>query len=175
VALQGTSLSCITEGFTQGVSTATVTVVVNGFSQTYSHSLTIRTDPTKISQIIPSSVSPVLKTPIKIIVENYSNALIKTDLEVSIVSRGVTPPTVRPMNILEVGVEGDNQFILAMFGGSESGVYDLKVRSSSYGRFDTTGITLTLVGKVTDFNPKEGSIHGGQLITIDGYHFSKDF
>lgn len=62
-----------------------------------------------------------------------------------------------------------------MFGGSESGVYDLKVRSRSYGKFDSTGITLTLVGKITDFNPKEGSIHGGSLITIDGYHFSTDY
>ena len=90
-------------------------------------------------------------------------------------SKGITIPIERPMNILEVGVEDGNQFIKAMFGGSESGVYDLKVRSRTYGKFDTTGITLTLVGKVTDFNPKEGSIHGGQLITIDGYHFSKDF
>jgi hypothetical protein len=79
------------------------------------------------------------------------------------------------MNILEVGTEGDNQYIKAMFGGSESGIYDLKVRSRSYGKLDTTGITLTLVGKILDFNPKEGSIHGGTLVTIDGYHFSKDF
>jgi len=133
------------------------------------------TDPTSVSSITPNSVSPVLKTPVKIIVTDYSFTLLKEDLEVTIVSRGVTPQVVRPLNILEVGTEGDDQYIKAMFGGSESGVYDLKVRSRSYGKFDTTGITLTLVGKITDFNPKEGSIHGGTLVTIDGYHFSTDY
>ena len=92
----------------------------------------------------------------------------------NIISRGVNSPIIRPMNVLEVGaVDGTtDQYLTAMFGGSESGVYDLQVRSRSYGKFDTTGISLTLVGKVTDFNPKQGSIHGGTLITIDGYHFS---
>jgi IPT/TIG domain len=61
------------------------------------------------------------------------------------------------------------------FGGSESGVYDLKVRSRSYGSFNATGITLTTVGNVTDFNPKQGSVHGGTLITVNGYYFSDDY
>jgi hypothetical protein len=49
------------------------------------------------------------------------------------------------------------------------------VRSKTYGRFDTTGITLTLIGKVTGFSPKQGSVHGGTLVTIQGYHFSNDY
>jgi hypothetical protein len=32
-----------------------------------------------------------------------------------------------------------------------------------------------LIGIVTDFFPKTGSIHGGSLVTISGYHFSTDF
>jgi hypothetical protein len=28
---------------------------------------------------------------------------------------------------------------------------------------------------VTDYNPKSGSVHGGTLITVDGYHFSDDY
>ena len=161
IAVQGTQLICLPEGFASGTTTATVTVTVNGQSLTYGTSLTVRSDPSKVLEIMPSSVSPVLKTPIKIIIGNYADPLVKSDLEIVLVSKGVTPPIVRPMNILELGTEGENQFIRAMFGGSESGVYDLRLRSKSYGRFDTTGITLTLVGKVTDFNPKEGSIHGG--------------
>ena len=175
VALSGTKLLCLTHGFLAGTSSASVTVTINGASLTYATLLTIMTDPTSVASITPNSVSPVLKTPVKIIITDYSFTLVKEDLEVTIVSRGVTPQIVRPLNILEVGTEGDDQFIKAMFGGSESGVYDLKVRSRSYGKFDSTGITLTLVGKITDFNPKEGSIHGGSLITIDGYHFSTDY
>ena len=47
------------------------------------------------------------------------------------------------------------------FGGSESGVYNLKVRSNTYGRFDTTGITVQLIGTVTSFYPTSGSVFGG--------------
>jgi len=61
------------------------------------------TDPTSVSSITPNSVSPVLKTPVKIVVTDYSFTLLKEDLEVTIVSRGVTPQVVRPLNILEVG------------------------------------------------------------------------
>jgi len=32
-----------------------------------------------------------------------------------------------------------------------------------------------LIGKITDFNPKSGSVHGGTLITIDGINFSDDY
>ena len=46
------------------------------------------------------------------------------------------------------------------------------MRSYSYGHFDATGITLELIGIVTDFNPKQGSVYGGTLVTITGYWFS---
>ena len=31
------------------------------------------------------------------------------------------------------------------------------------------------MGNVTSFHPKSGSVHGGTLITVDGYHFSDDY
>jgi hypothetical protein len=52
-------------------------------------------------------VSPVLKTRVRILVSDYSDPLVKDDLEVSFVSQGVTPPIERMMNILEVGVDAD--------------------------------------------------------------------
>jgi hypothetical protein len=61
------------------------------------------------------------------------------------------------------------------FGGSDSGLYNVLVKSRSYGNFDSTGVVLKTEGKVTDFNPKQGSVHGGTLITVDGYHFSDDY
>jgi hypothetical protein len=80
----------MTHGFDSGVTTATVTIVVNGVTSTFADSLGIRAEPSKITAIIPSSVSPVLKTPVKIILADYSDTLVKDDLEVIIVSKGAT-------------------------------------------------------------------------------------
>ena len=103
-------------------------------------------------------------------VSGFPQTLDIADLEVSLVS--TTDPTkVYQMNVIEVG-PNTNQYIKVRYGCAESGVYQVIVRSKSFGNIDTTGITVTTVGKVTDFNPKQGSIHGGTLITIDGYHFS---
>jgi hypothetical protein len=130
-------------------------------------------DQIKVVSITPSSVSPVLKTLLTIKITGYPNTLEKNDLEVFIVSK--TRNITTPINIVEVGVDGSDQYLKVKFGGSESSVYDLRVRSRSYGNFDTTGVTLTTIGFVTDFNPKSGSVHGGTLITVDGYHFSTDY
>ena len=96
------------------------------------------------------------------------------DLSVYAVST-TNPSIVRFINVVEVGNDSGNQYIKVKFGGSESGIYNVFVRSKAYGRFDTTGITLKLIGVVTDYNPKQGSVHGGTLITITGYHFSNDY
>lgn len=78
------------------------------------------------------------------------------------------------INVIEVGNDVGDQYIKVKFGGQESGIYDIFVTSRTFGKFDSDGIVLTLVGKVTDFNPKRGSVNGGTLITIDGYHFSEE-
>ena len=53
-------------------------------------------------------------------------------------------------------------------------MYDLHVTSRSFGKLESTGITLELIGVVTSFSPNQGSVYGGTLITINGYHFSND-
>lgn len=78
------------------------------------------------------------------------------------------------MNVVKVVNEENNQQIVVKFGGSESGNYTLFVRSKTFGRFDTTSIVVDMIGIVTDFSPKKGSIHGGTLVTITGYEFSSD-
>jgi hypothetical protein len=118
-------------------------------------------------------VSPVLKTLLTIKLTGFPLNLQINDLEVSVIGRNKN--IVTKINVVEVGPDGDDQYIKVKFGGSESDIYDLKVKSRSYGFFDTTGITLTTIGKVTDYNPKSGSVHGGTLITVDGYHFSSDY
>lgn len=149
-----------------------MTINVNGVTDA-SLSVTVRTDPTKVTSISPNSVSPVLKTLLTIKVTGYPNNLDKNDIEVFAVGR--TKHFVTPINVVEVGVDGTDQYLKVKFGGSESDVYDLRVKSRAYGNFDTSGVTLTTIGKVTDYNPKSGSVHGGTLITVDGYHFSDDY
>jgi hypothetical protein len=173
VSISSTLIRCITSKFDVSSSTTpSLTVNVNGVTDS-SKSVTVRADPTKVVSITPSSVSPVLKTLLTIKVTGYDNTLDKNDLEVFAVAR--TRNIVTPINVVEVGFDGADQYMKVKFGGSESNVYDLRVKSRTYGNFDTTGVTLTTIGKVTDFNPKSGSVHGGTLITVDGYHFSTDY
>lgn len=48
------------------------------------------------------------------------------------------------------------------------------VTSATFGSLDSTDVVLQTIGKVTSFSPKSGSVHGGTLITINGYQFSTD-
>jgi hypothetical protein len=124
--------------------------------------------------VTPASISPVLKRVLTILVRDYPTTLDKNDIDVILQSQK-DPNLLRPINIVEIGVNGTDQYMKVKFGGSDSGLYNIIVKSRSYGNFDTTGITLQTVGNVTDFYPKTGSVHGGTLITVDGYHFSDDY
>jgi len=173
VSISSTLIRCITSKFDVSSSTTpSLNVTVNGITDS-TKTVTVGTDPTRVVSITPNSVSPVLKTLLTIKVSGYPNTLDKNDLEVFAVAR--TRNIITPINVVEVGVDGADQYLKVKFGGSESNVYDLRVKSRAYGNFDTTGVTLTTIGTVTDFNPKSGSVHGGTLITVDGYHFSADY
>ena len=175
VSISSILIRCLTSGFnTASSSTPSLTVNVNGKTDN-SKSVSVSTAPTKVTLLTPNSVSPVLKNLLSINVTGFPNTMTKDDLEVSVVSTNLAVPITRKINVVEVGTTSTGHYIKAKFGGSESAIYQLIVRSRAYGNFDTTGITLTTIGKVTDYNPKSGSIHGGTLITIDGYHFSDDY
>ncbi len=174
VSVSPTQLKCITESLkTSPTGSITMTVAVNGKTDA-TKSVTKRTDPTTVESVSPSSVSPVLKATLTLTVNGYSSTLDKDDLEVWITSK--TKAGVRyNMNVVETGpVSGQpsRQYIKVKFGGADSDTYNFFVRSRSYGSFDASSLTFTTVGKITGFSPKHGSIHGGSLITIDGYHFS---
>ena len=53
-----------------------------------------------------------------------------------------------------------------------TGTYRILLSSILLGKIDTSSITFTTIGTITDFYPKEGSIYGGTVITIKGYVFS---
>lgn len=73
-----------------------------------------------------------------------------------------------------IDVDNELKTITVRYGGAYSGVYDLSVQSDTYGEILTDGITFEAVGTITDFYPTSGSIYGGTLITISGYHFSDE-
>ena len=175
ISISSTLIRCLTSRFnTASTTSPSLTVNINGKTDN-SKSVSVSTAPTKVTLLTPNSVSPVLKNLLTINVTGFPNVLDKNDLEVSFVSTNLPTQVVQKINVVEVGTTSTGHYIKTKFGGSDSGIYQLVVRSRTYGNFDTTGITLTTIGKVTDFNPKSGSVHGGTLITIDGYHFSDDY
>jgi len=127
-----------------------------------------------VTSINPPSTSPVLASIITLTVANFSYTLTPSDLSVKLVSKNNTK-LVLYENVVETG-ETDNgeQYLKIKFGGSTSGNYSVFVRSLTYGNFDASSLNLELIGTVIDFNPKQGSIYGGTLVTITGYWFSSD-
>ena len=95
-------------------------------------------------------------------------------------TEGVEGGKTRALNVVEV--DSDNMQLTVKYGGAQSGIYNLEV---SYTRCDDASDatcsgnflvpdTLTFEAKihVMDFNPKQGSVFGGSLVTITGGHFS---
>ncbi len=127
VSISSTLIRCITGKFdVSSSSNPTMTVNVNGITDA-SLNVTVRTDPTKVTSITPNSVSPVLKTLLTIKVSGYPNTLDKNDIEVFAVARSRNITT--PINVVEVGVDGSDQYLKVKFGGSESAIYDIRVKS----------------------------------------------
>jgi hypothetical protein len=62
--------------------------------------------------------------------------------------------------------------ITVKYNGAYSGVYDLTVHSAKNGNVLANEVTFTSKIEVVDFQPKQGSLYGGTLLTITGGHFS---
>jgi hypothetical protein len=103
-------------------------ITINGQTDT-SQTFTISAGPAVVTSITPNSVSPVLKNILTLSVTNFLGALDPQDLSVSITSQS-DPSIVRYNNVIEVGNTNGNQYIKVKFGGSESGIYQVKVRSN---------------------------------------------
>jgi hypothetical protein len=128
----------------------------------------------------PNSASPVLKTPIFISLDPaFPYALNAEDFSVNATSTA-DETYVRYLNVLSVvdtpAVEGDTPVeavkkLRVMFGGAESGYFQMSIRHKTYGLLDTTDMILDVSSKVTSYSPKVGSIYGGTLLTISGSNF----
>jgi hypothetical protein len=80
--------------------------------------------------------------------------------------------TLKTRRLNVINVDKDNLQLTVKYGGAQSNVYWLKVKSTKKGEFLTTGVTFESKIEVLDFNPKSGSVYGGSLVTITGGHFS---
>ena len=78
---------------------------------------------------------------------------------------------VRWLNV--VSYDKVQKTITVKYGGAYSGDYKIILESELQGAFRTTG-NFEVKFEFTDFYPKQGSKYGGQLITIEGGHFSDD-
>ena len=117
-----------------------LTLTVNGIAAA-SQTVSVRSEQAKVTQITPSSVSPVIKGNMTLTVTGFTQTLSITDLEVSLVS-AADPSKVYAMNVIEVDTV-NKAYIKVRYGCAESGTYKVVVRSKAFGNFDTAGISVT--------------------------------
>jgi hypothetical protein len=126
----------------------------------------------------PNSASPVLKTPIWITLDPLFPFALNAN-EFSVNATSTEDETyVRYLNVLSVldtPADGEEtpavKKLRVMFGGAESGYFQMSIRHKVYGLLDTTDMVLDVSSRVTSFSPKVGSIYGGTLLTISGTNF----
>jgi hypothetical protein len=121
------------------------------------------------SQLIPNSLSPVLKQKIVLQLQNnFLYTLKKSDFSAMIVNS--SDSTI--FNMMNVIAANDTAKTLTfMYGGAWSGIYNLSLRHNQYGLINTKGLQITVGSNITSITPKVGSIYGGSLITITGTNY----
>ena len=123
--------------------------------------------------ITPSSVSPVLKTNITVQLQaDFPYTIVKGDLSINATDT-TNSSYVRYLNVIEV--DDNAKTFVAMFGGAESGTFQISIRHKDYGLIGTDGLILDVSSTVTSYSPTTGSIYGGTLLTITGTNFGNEF
>jgi len=165
-------LVCMTEGFNEDTSKSAefpMVIKINGLVITNSLKGTMKPATKSGTMLVPDSASPVLKTKIKIQLENdFAYTLNKVDFTVN-ATRTDNATYIKYLNI--IGVDDSAKTIDVMFGGAHSGVYDVRIRHKEFGLIKTTRLLLKVESKVTGVTPKTGSIKGGNILTITGTNF----
>jgi len=142
----------------------------------FDESQTIKVNTVKKSaeSLSPTSVSPVLHTPIIItLTAAYTGTLVIADT--TVILHGTDKAgkaTTRKMYITKVDNAAAKKTIQIKFPGAVSGDYTLTVSTKVDGALDSTALNLKVIGEVTGFSPLAGSNAGGTLLTITGRHFS---
>jgi len=122
---------------------------------------------------MPDSVSPVLKTKVLITLAPDFPLTLDDRKDFSVNATSTSKPEYkRYLNVLSV--DDETKTLECMFGGAESGTFQMNIRHSEYGLIDTSNMFLDVNSRVTDVSPKVGSIYGGTLITITGTNFGTE-
>jgi hypothetical protein len=126
----GSELKCKTEKFAAASVGASFSVIVtiNGQTVTNSLSMTMKDSIKNTLSLVPASASPVLKTKLTVTLESsFPHALNKADLFMWVTNKA-NSSIVKYVNV--VSVDDSAKSFEAMFGGAESGVFDVHVKHS---------------------------------------------
>lgn len=149
-----------------------MSIKINGLAVSSSASLTMKSEVKSGLSLIPSSVSPVLKTKIEIQIDNnFPFTLAREDFSVNVTK---TDDITKMKQLNVVAVDDSTKKLTVMFGGAYSGSYQLNIRHKEFGLLATDSIVLDVSSTVTSVSPKTGSINGGTLLTIQGTNFGKE-
>jgi len=163
---------CITSKFDSAASasaTLNPTVTINSQVVTNSLDFTLRSEIKSSTGISPSSVSPVLKTPITVTLESTFPYALKIEDITMHATNNANSTIIKHLRC--VSVDDSAKTFVVMFGGAESGVFSITIRHKDFGLVDTSGMTLNVGSTVTAVSPMTGSIYGGTVITITGTNF----
>jgi hypothetical protein len=147
-----------------------MTIVINGQAVSDSITVTMRAaGSTATLTLTPSSVSPVLKTKVVVQMDTaFPHTLAREDLTMNATST-TDSSYIRYLRVIEV--DDSAKTFTAMFGGAESGQFQISIRHKEYGLVGTEGLILDVGASVTSYTPTVGSRYGGALLTIVGTNF----
>lgn len=188
-----TEIHCVTQPFETSsnrrrrlsrrnlLDTTDLTIVIGGDSSLPT-GLSLAETNFEVESITPNSASPILVETLVIqFSESYDNAGMDDDI-FTVSLYPVDPENTqgnvhievtdhnRPLNV--IGQSAADKTITVKYGGAYSGEYNLIVHSDTHGNILTSGVTFTAKIEVLDFQPRQGSLYGGTLLTITGGHFS---
>jgi hypothetical protein len=146
-------------------------VIVNQIADSM---LNVEISPQKLSavSVSPRSVSPVLKTDLVItLMAGYPEDVRAEDFTVLLVKPD-DPDFTRELRVKSA--DNNSKTLTVKFAGAPSGEYKLRLQSRSLGLIDNSNLVVTTEAKVTRIRPKQGSLYGGTLVTIDGENFSDE-
>ena len=166
----------VTEVLRRELQTFNMIIDVNG--QQVEVAVVLQAARLRLTSVTPESVSPIIP---QLLTLQLNDAYDSTNMELDTFTVGLAATDtdnarpngdlVRWLNVVDF--DKTAKTITVKYGGAYTGKYKILLESQLQGAFRTGG-RYEVKFEFTDFNPKAGSKYGGQLITIDGSHFSND-
>jgi hypothetical protein len=103
--------------------------------------LNVGSSPASVSAITPNFVSPVLKSFVVISLSGFSGTLAAEDFSVTLKDQNTTSG-VASKQVNVVSVDNTAKTLTTKYGGIYSGTYNVEVVHSSFGKLDSTSVSL---------------------------------